>query len=86
MWDGSLHSKKDCASPLAFFFRGAYKVAMTKAQLKRRLRALNEPDTNRAIAAIFRIKEQAVQAWPPHAKMPELRILQLQKMRPELFA
>jgi len=60
--------------------------AMTKAQLKRKLRALNQPDTNRAIADLFRITEQAVQAWPPHSKLPELRILQLQKVRPELFA
>lgn len=59
---------------------------MTKAQLKRKLRALNEPDTNRAIASIFKIKEQAVQAWPPHSRIPELRMLQLQKLRPELFA
>jgi hypothetical protein len=59
---------------------------MTKTQLKRKLRALKEPDTNRAIATLFGIKEQAVQAWPPHSKLPELRILQLQKMRPELFA
>lgn len=59
---------------------------MTKAQLKRRLRTLKEPDTNRAIAKLFSITEQAVQAWPPHSKIPELRLLQLQKVRPELFS
>lgn len=60
--------------------------AMTKAQLQRKLKTRDEPRTNRAIAELFGIKEQAVQAWPLHGRMPELRLLQLQKMRPELFA
>ena len=59
---------------------------MTKAQLKRKLEARDEPATNRAIADLFGIKEQAVQAWALARKIPELRLLQLQRLRPELFS
>jgi hypothetical protein len=59
---------------------------MTKAQLKRKLEARDEPATNRGIADLFGIKEQAVQAWPLARKIPELRLLQLQRLRPELFS
>lgn len=57
---------------------------MTKAQLKRALKAAGEPATNRAIADLFKLKsEQAVQQWK---KLPPLRILQLEKLRPDLMA
>lgn len=56
---------------------------MTKAQLKMKLRNLNEPCSNRAIASLFGIREQAVQAWK---SLPPRRVLQLMKKRPELFA
>lgn len=59
---------------------------MTKSQLKRKLKAAGFKSTNRAIAELFGIYPQAVQAWPENRKLPELRILQLQKMRPELFS
>jgi len=59
---------------------------MTKTQLKRKLKARGEESNDRAIAALFGIYPQAVQAWPKDRPIPELRKLQLQKMRPELFA
>lgn len=59
---------------------------MTKAQLKRKLKARGEECTDRAIAEIFGIYSQAVQAWKPERRIPELRLLQLKEKRPELFA
>lgn len=58
---------------------------MTKTQLKRKLKARGEESNDRAIAELFGIYPQAVQAWPKDRQIPELRLLQLQKMRPELF-
>jgi hypothetical protein len=58
---------------------------MTKTQLKKALRASGMKDTNRAIADLFGIKEQAVQAWFPHSQIPELRLLQLQVKHSRLF-
>lgn len=64
-----------------------YKVAaMTKSQLKRKLKARGEEWNDRAIAEIFGIYPQAVQAWPKDRPMPQLRILQLKDKRPELFS
>lgn len=58
---------------------------MTKAQLKRRLKAAGEPITNRAIADIFGIVEQAVQLWKDDKPIPQLRVYQLREKRPDLF-
>ena len=59
---------------------------MTKTQLKRKLKSRGEECNDRAIAEIFGIYPQAVQAWPKDRPMPELRLLQLRHKRPELFA
>lgn len=58
---------------------------MTKAQLKKKLKAAGLPITNRAIADMFGIYPQAVQAWPEGQRIPEVRIYQLREKRPELF-
>lgn len=59
---------------------------MTKTQLKRKLKARGEDFNDRAIAEIFGIYPQAVQAWPKDRQIPQLRLLQLKEKRPELFA
>ena len=60
--------------------------AMTKAQLRNKLKARGEECTDRAIAEMFGIYSQAVQAWKLNKRIPELRLLQLKEKRPELFA
>lgn len=55
---------------------------MTKTQLKRKLRALGQPFTNRAIADIFGLTEAAVQKWPE--QFPRGRYYELLALRPEL--
>lgn len=57
---------------------------MTKTELRKRLRAAGQKDSDAAIAAIFGIFRQAVQLWPDDAPIPELRELQLQVRRPDL--
>jgi hypothetical protein len=57
---------------------------MTKTELKRKLRARKEADTNRAIADIFAIREQAVQQWPDKEHIPMARYYELIVKRPEL--
>ncbi len=55
---------------------------MTKAELKRRLQARDQPCTDRAIADIFGIKYQAVQQWGRN--LPKARYYELIVKRPEL--
>ena len=41
--------------------------------------------TTKEVADLFRITSGAVSQWPDDEQLPELRLLQLQKLRPELF-
>lgn len=52
---------------------------MTKNELIDRLH------TSSAIARLFGIKRQAVDQWPDAKPIPELRLLQLQRMKPHWF-
>lgn len=59
---------------------------MTKNDLRKRLKHRGEPITNRAIARLFGITEQAVQAWSAKKSIPLVRYYQLREKRPELFS
>ncbi len=69
---------------MCIFFSRASIGAMTKHELKRRLKAKGEACTDRAIAEIFDIKYQAVQQWPLKKAFPVARYYELLVKRPDL--
>ena len=54
-------------------------IALTKAQLRTAL------GSDAAVAAFFGISRAAVAQWGDHDPVPELRQLQAQQKRPDLF-
>lgn len=54
---------------------------LTKTQVKERLGFT----TDRELAALFGISPSAVCLWPPDGPIPELRELQLPRLRPDVF-
>lgn len=58
---------------------------MTTPLTKEELRSRLQVDTDAALADFFGISRSAVAQWADHAPIPELRRLQAQLKRPDLF-
>ena len=62
---------------------------LTKAQLRDALKpdpeAGSEPAKDVDLAKFFGISRAAIAQWPEHGPIPELRQLQLERKRPDLF-
>lgn len=58
---------------------------MTTPLTKAALRSLLELETDAALADFFGISRSAVAQWPEDGPIPELRQLQAERARPDLF-